>query len=210
MTWNWRLLTALLLLAACNPEVAEERERPERAPTMMVDGVAWELARSPSDFDVYFSTYVPPDMTMEVLPDEQTESVRFVKSDTAGAARESFVHVFFFPRTMSRDNAQIQLESFVASRGVPVSERESMSAPLSEEGIPPESGPPTANKYAWSIWESAYEYNCAPPSDACRVGRAMLGEHKGRLFQVIVQYPPALSDSFEPRAHQILDHWQFE
>ena len=209
MKWNWRPLTVLLLVA-CNPDAAQERERPERAPTLMVEGAAWELARSPSEFDVHFSTYVPPDMTMQVLPGEQSESVRFVDSDDVGTEPQSFVHVFFFTKSMTRDNAQIQRESFVASGGVPVSEREDASAPLSEEGIPPESGPPTVSQYAWSIWESPYEYNCAPPSDACRVGRAILGEHDGRLFQVILQYPPAAAASFEPRAHQILTNWQWE
>lgn len=209
----------LMLNAGCDRQQPGPRAVSARADSArfaivtgaQIDTMPFYLVRSPRGFPAAFSTYVPVDMVAEPLPDTSNGSIRFRMRGATNSEFEPFVHVFFFTRGTTRDNAQTQLESFVASRGVPVSEREDAAAPFSEEGIPPEAATPVEDRFAWALWESPYAYQCAGgPADACLLGRAALGQHEDRFYQVIIQYPQRAAAAFRPRAERILAEWRWE
>src|SRR5688572_17246885 len=164
---------------------------------------------SPAWFSVPFTTVVPATLHSAASAEEGGESVNFSLGDEPPTSDDPFVHLFLHPRGTDAARARRYVETYAASRGVPISEAESIAAPLSEEGISPEGGSSADLVFPWAILEVPYAYNCARAVNNCAVGRVAMGKIRDRYFHVVVQYPPAQANEFVPRAQLIISQWRW-
>lgn len=202
----------IALLAACGqadapgtkgngaPPGPAVAERPAtRTDTIYLEGMAepmsLELFRTPDGFPLQFSAYVPEDMEVELLRDEEA-AVQFVAAFGGQRNPEAFVHVFVHPAGTDPQAAVGTMRSFGASRGIPVS-----------MGIEPLPEPEGTRRMPWADRAFSFRYQ----GDAgWIVGSMGLGSHDGRLFHVITHYPQEYGDGFGPRAAKILETWRWE
>lgn len=184
-------------------EAEQPPDRPERiTDTVMVEGMPetmqLRLYRTPEDFPLGFSAYVPEDMQPEGSAEGGGASVRFVADygdDEDAETQQAFVHLFVFPPGTDANAAIGSARGYTASRGVPVS-----------MGIEPLGGEGPAVTPPWAF--EAYRFNYEV-EDRWFNGTIGVGEHEGRLFQLVVHYPEELAEGFEPRAELIRRSWRW-
>lgn len=187
------------------PELRVVVSRGGRADTLLLDRF-----RTPEGFPLPFTTYLPTDLRARISDDESEEFVRFEPVDSARySARSTFIHLFVHPTGTTSQRAQQVVETFAASRGVPVSESETARAPFSEEGLPPEAGSLVPPRFDWALLEVPYAYNCVIVAADCELGRIALGRRGDRFFHVVVQYPPAAAAFMRPRVAEIFRRWHW-
>lgn len=195
------IAAALFSVAACSagddtqPGGNASAERPESAAFVVgaeeeTDTVRTELYQAPADFPVRFSTYVPEDMHAETASSNGGgEAVRFVPDSEAVRDRNAYVNVFVHPEGSTTRDAEAFAEAFAASAGIPVGGGEK----------PPQ--PDFPRRYSWSIAE--FDFDTSTREGERVLGTIAVGEHDGRAFHVVLQYPADLGDHFLPRAQLI-------
>ena len=205
-----------LAAAACGaPDVretpggAEGESATSTAPDTLRDTISLEgmpepilLRRfeTPESFPLRFSTYVPADMDREMDPVSAGEAgagLRFVAAFGGTRNADAFVHVYAYPEATDLAEVQATARAFIASRGVPVS----------GSAEPPGLGPQANRRFGWSVHEEGYRYQISDGQWV--VGTLALGQHAGRYFHVVTQYPAEYGDGFGPRAARIFEHWQW-
>ena len=152
------------------------------------EAVSLQRYESPPEFALPFVTYLPTGMQVGVAADEPGgDAVRFQATDNPDA----FVQVFVHPVSQSVDAAIEDVRGVAESYGVP--------------GVG-EVNP--ADRHPWALAE--YEFRSRGTITPPVQGYVSLGQHAGRLFHVIVQYPVGFAETFLPRAHLILDSWRWK
>lgn len=211
-SWFCLLLISLGITPACKERTGEGVDRSEsetaRIVTAAGDTVIAERFNSPASFTVPFVTFLPDGMKVDVSGTE--EAVTFFEGGGARSVNTPFVHVLVYPQNTDERRARTFVEAYAASRGVPMSEEESLVAPLSEEGIAPEGGSTVNLVFSWAVLEVPYAYSCAGGSTDCAIGRIALGRTGDRFFHFVVQYPPSRARHFVPRADIIISRWSWQ
>lgn len=186
-------------LAAAPPAVEEVRED-----TILIEGTpqAIRLQRyaTPDTFPLPFTTWVPSDMVAELDPanvDQPGAGLRFIANFAGRRSPDAFLHLYVYPAGTTAQDVLAQARAFVASRGVPVS-----------RGI--EVAPPVADTVARQPWTAHEErFRLQVGANQWLVGSIALGEHAGRFFHLITQYPAEFGDGFGPRAAVIQENWRW-
>lgn len=145
--------------------------------------MTYHLYRSPADFPLSFSTYVPADMQAEEVDGDGERAVRFVA--VFGGVRNEGMYVgarfplAALPTEVARERAREIAE-------------ELGTVEPAGEGAP-----------AWALESLRFS------GEGGSVGRVSLGRHGSRYFFVVTRYPAEAGDGFGPRAARILDEWRW-
>lgn len=194
--------TAALLLAGCGDgegqtdTAAVTAERPaEQQATLTIEGrpepVQLRRWETPAGFAVPFSTYVPAELTPDLIGSGEGDGVRFSMGPVSTPEQAAYVHVFFHPVATTEDQAA-EIVRAVAEEHGPLGAR-------SEVEI--------ADRYPWALRQFRFgDYTEGPQEPH---GWVALGRHGDRWFHLIVEYPPYMGEAFLPRAEVILDRWQW-
>ncbi len=217
MNRRWLLAAASLASMASCADAVDDRSVDLDSASIRVavahaggaDTIVLAPFRAPEEFGLQFTTYVPSDMSVRAS-DGDEDFVRFEPAGTtAFSARTTFIHIVVHPSGTTSQRAQNVVETFAASRGVPVSESENATAPYSEDGVPPEAGTLIPARFEWALLEVPYAYNCVVVTVDCQIGRIALGHHRDRYFHVVVQYPPHAASFMRPRIAEIFKRWRW-
>lgn len=199
----------LLAVAACGGAAENEGagaasgagERPAtRTDTLVLEGLAEPIAlrlfRTPDDFPLPFSAYVPEDMAA-TIPDVEGEgaALRFEARFGGVPNERAFVHVFVYPPGTDPQTALATVRAFQAADGIPVG-----------RGLAPLGDAEAARDMAWA--EHAYTLRIQG-DDEWYLGSIGIGANEGRLFHVLSHYPAEYGDGFVPRADLILETWRW-
>lgn len=168
----------------------------------MPEPIHLTLFRAPDEFPLPFTTYVPDDMEPVVPGDEARAvgvggggSVRFVAAFGGQRNPDAFVHLLVFPRGTDRNEAVALARGYTASRGVPVSRG---AVPLSSEEA--------ERRMPWAFESFAFRYQS---EGQWFLGAVGVGEHDGRLFQIVRHFPGDYADGFGPRAGLVMESWHW-
>jgi hypothetical protein len=197
---------ALLALAACGGgEMASERPEalpvgsatdvspPPAAPSRpevregtitlagMTEPMTYRLYRSPAGFALPFSTYLPADMQAEGASRGEDEAVRFVTAFGGARNERAFVQLTVHPAGTTLAEAR---ERFAAASGA------SAEVPAGERAYP------------WALEERAGQ-------SAGTIRHGALGEHAGRYFLLLAEYPAEMGDGMGPRIAEIVREWRW-
>lgn len=204
-----RLLSAVLLLAGCTapdpdaraaadsvappPAAAEEPAvppppAPDRPETKQVEldvegmgeAMTLRLYRSPSGFALPFSTYVPADVQPEAARSEDGDAMRFVSAFGGTRDERAQLRLVVLPAGSDGERAWQLARAAAERRG---------GTPLERPQYP---------------WAHA-SYRLQGEAD----GFLSLGEHAGRWFYLVMEYPPDYAEGFTPRALVILREWRW-
>lgn len=145
--------------------------------------MTYRIFRSPAEYPLAFSTYVPSDMQVEEAGSAGEPEVRFVAT-VAGVRNEAMFVSARFPREdLSIAQARARTREIAASLGT------------AEEG--------KSGRYPWALeW-----YRIG--GDDSAVGTVALGRHRDRFFFIVTRYPAEAEDGFGPRAKRVLDEWRW-
>lgn len=143
--------------------------------------MVYTLYRTPADFPIPFSTYVPEDMVAQASSSGEGESIRFIANFGGQLIEDAFMNAFFFPAGTT--------ESEAIERA-----REVAGATSAD--------PQRAASFPWAL--EVYELGGAD-----RFGSVAVGEHAGRYFYLITSYPPEFGDGMGPRLDRILEEWRW-
>ena len=168
--------------------------RPDsRTDTISIEGMAepieLRLFRSPVDFPLPFTAYVPTAMRPEV----EEAGARFVAAFGGTVNTDAFVHLFVFPPGTDRQGAVDAARAYKTGPGVPVS-----------QGLEPMAGETRTPPMDWAIEAYRFEYQSGGDWYGGTIG---VGRHGDRFFQIIRHYPLEYVDGFPPRAGLILETW---
>jgi hypothetical protein len=152
------------------------------------DSIDLRLTRSPDDFPVRFSTYVPADMVPETETTPNGFAFEVVASFQGRRNDRAYVQFFFYPPGTSLALARSTVDSFVS-------------------GLNPEidrSRP--AMPYPWAIERTAFSY---PHEDELFIGSIALAQRGNVVFHYLEHYPAEYGDGMAGRIATILDEWRW-
>lgn len=152
------------------------------------EAVNLQRYESPPGFALPFVTHLPTGMEVGAAAEEMGgDAVRF----QATSSPDAFVQLFVHPVGQSVDAAIEDIRGVAESYGVP--------------GVG-EVDP--ADRHPWALAEYRFRSRgtITPPLE----GYVSLGQHAGRLFHIVVQYPAEFGDGFLPRVDLILDSWRWK
>jgi hypothetical protein len=155
----------------------------------MPEEIRVALYRTPADFPIPFSTYVPAEMIAETVSSGEGDGVHFVANFGGHRNDAAAVRLVAAREGATEDEVVATLHALAAGLGTQlVEERES--------------------RFAWSIRELR---NVAPASQsaAAAEGLMALGRRGDRLFVLAMHHPAEYGDGFGPRAGVILDEWRW-
>lgn len=170
------------------PPPAPGAERPDTVEGVInLEGsrepMTYHLYRSPADFPLPFSTYVPEDMVAEEVEAAGAREVRFVAAFGGVRNEEMHVRARFPLAELGTEEARERAREIAEAMG---------SIEPAAEG-----------RHPWAL--ESYRVD----GEGSRVGSVSLGRHGSRYFFVVMQYPAEAGDGFGPRARRILDEWRW-
>lgn len=185
-----------------DPAADETLDRPapdrpaEKRVMVEMEGMGEELRlvlyRSPPDFPLPFSTYVPEDMIAEPA--------------ASGEGHDDGDGVSFVANFGGQRNDAVAVRLLVAAESAP---EEDMIVRLRElaRDLGTELDDEPESRFAWSVREYR---NLAPASRrAAAEGVMAIGRLEGRIFALALHHPAEYGDGFGPRAGVILDEWRW-
>jgi hypothetical protein len=177
------------------PGTSTAEPRPgERLIPVEIEGFEEELRfvlyRSPEDFPLPFSTYIPEAMEAEMGRRNDAHEVAFVAAFSGARNESAALRVHVHGPAATESDAAALLAELAAELGT-----ELVAAPQ-EEG------------FDWAIRQFR---NVAVPfrADAAE-GVMALGRRGDRFFSIAIHYPAEYGDGLGPRVHQILQEWRWE
>lgn len=150
------------------------------------------LYRSPPDFPLPFSTYVPTDMAAAPVAADEADVIRFVAAFGGVRNEQAFLAVAALPEVVDRD-AALAMARLVAQR---------------YGAVRVERAPDAPPRYTWSLEE--WSFTRELPGRQKAIGSAALGRHGARYFFIVTHFPEEYAEGFGPRAARILDEWRWE
>lgn len=170
-----------------------------RVDTIGLEGTASlvpvRLFTADESFPIAFSAYVPEDMSVEQTATDSTASVHFRAEFGGQRNPDAYVHLFVFPAGTDRQSALALAESYVTSRGVPVS-----------QGLEPLPSTDAEARMPWAIEAWTFEHQS---DSGWYFGSLGVGQRQGRHFQIVRHYPAEYGDGFGPRARLIENSWRW-
>ena len=172
-----------------------------RTDTLMLEGMpepmALRLFRTPSDFPLPFSAYVPGDMEPEAMAsgEESGRAIRFV-AEFGGVRNDgAFIHLFVYPEGTDAQRALAMARAYEAASGIPVS-----------QGLEPLGESEAGRRMPWADQAFVIRYQAG---GTWYLGSIGVGSREGRLFHVLTHYPAEYADGFAPRSAMILETWMW-
>lgn len=147
------------------------------------DSIAVRLVRSPRGFEPAFSTYVPDDMSAQVLSDSAGLSMRFGAVFGGVPNEQAYLQIFVYAEGNTLLTAREYVHGFVRGRN-PEADLTTMT-----------------DRFEWS--DEAYVFQYQDVSGWIQ-GAIALGRHGDRFFHVLIQHPPEYGDGMAPRTALIL------
>lgn len=191
--WLMTRVVALTLASLALPAACGEPARPATKESVLpVDGRSQEMEirryRPPPYFPLAFTTYLPPDVRVDVAPPGESGALTFVREADGGVRGGAFVHLFVAPAGTGEQRARALVRAAAGRFQIP--------------GAGTELEPARAHR--WAVEE--YELR-SRGTVRDRLGWMALGRQDGRWFLLIVQVPVPLAESFGPRADLIVEEW---
>jgi hypothetical protein len=184
---------------------------PERAAaierTLSIEGMdepmRFRLVRAPDAFPIPFSTYVPADMDASFDATGSGHAAHF--SARFGGVRNDRARltVHAYPAGTSLDRARTELAAYLS--GLVPDDTPLARGAGYERGTPIE----PASRYRWAQDETRYRMPGDGPGSSAVIGRAGVGEHDGRVFYFLIEYPEEFGDGMGPRVAAIIDEWRW-
>lgn len=174
-------------------------ERPiTRTDTVSLEGMrepmALRLFRTPENFPLPFTAYVPEDM--DPRADASDGTAHFTAEFGGVRNEDAFVHLFVFPEGTPLPEAVATARGYTAGRsGIPVSRG---VEPVTDDNPPPD--------LDWALESFRFHYQGAGPWYA---GAVAVGRHDQRHFMIVRHYPVEYADGFGPRAGLVLETWRW-
>ena len=169
-------------------------QRPARKQgVIMIEGTAdtmeLRLVRAPDDFPLQFSTYVPPDMEVEIdVSGDGGRSIKVVANFAGRRNERAYVQFHVYPPGTTRAIARNAITGFLSGLNPEID--------LSQPVAPP----------PWGIERTRFAY----PHEAQRfVGSVVLAERGDLLFHTVVHYPDEYGDGMAGRVGKIMEEWRW-
>lgn len=171
-----------------------------RQDTILIEGMpeasTATLLKTPADFPLPFSTYVPDGIGTQV----DSAGVRF--SAAFDGVDNALAYMYVRPHAPDTElhEARDRVREFLTSRLAnddPVDTDD--YADVWDRSDAPD----------WAIDAYTFEYEHAAPG-SLYFGRVILARHGATLFHVIIHYPAEYADGLAPRFDAILDDWRWE
>jgi hypothetical protein len=203
-------VAALLACGPANGDGEPDRDvgsrLPERAQTrqdtLMIEGMpeptTSRLLRSPVDFAVPFSTYVPEGLESSFDDGGAGSGVRFTAAFAGVNEPNAYMHVRLYVPGEVPDAMEVT-SSFLRTR-------QPQDHPVDGEAVEEPYrivDPPT-----WGT--SAFEFQYPGEGGALYMGRIVIGVVRDRQFHVLTHYPAEYGDGLGPRFQRILEDWRWD
>lgn len=151
---------------------------------ILIEGMEEKITLNLFDESNAFITYVPTDMVAESSKSDDGESTWFYANFEENKNESAYLHVFLFSETTTEKPNLLEADGFFSEYD--------LNMVLVEQDD---------TNYPWSL----EEYHSAYNSDY--TAYAILGEHEGQYFVILIRYPWEYGDGFIPRANKILEHF---
>ena len=134
--------------------------------------------------DAPFLTYYPEDLLVEETSSGEGDAYTFYANYEGTKNEEVYLEIYFFADHVTEEPSPEDADSTFAQRLEGMEEVDSATK--------------------WHEW-SIKEFQTADASD-----HALLGEHEGQYFMMIVQSEPLYSEGFIPRVDKIIQHFYWK
>lgn len=176
----------------------EVEDRPaSRTDTVLLEGMAetieLELFRTPENFPLPFTAYVPADMAASADTEDGTAHV---VAEFGGVRNEdAFVHLYVFPAGTPWQEAVATARGYEAGRGIPAGRN---VEPIAEDLPEP--------SLDWAGEAYRYRYQAGGQWFGGTIG---VGTRQDRPFLILRHWPAEYVEGFSPRADFIMETWRW-
>lgn len=167
-------------------EASLETARPDTIETEialegMAETIEMYLLKSPDNFPLFFSTYIPADMQTETIRSDKGTTIRVMANFGGTLNEDACLTIFAFPPDATGEEARKMAEETAQS-----------VSNVSEEDT----------RYPWA--ETVYSLQ------GDRLGFLALAQKNDSWFYLLSVYPPEYGDGMGPRINQIVQKWRWE
>lgn len=178
-------------------DAADATDRPERLrDTLRIEGmvepVDLRLFRTPDDFPLPFTAYVPEEMAVSA---DESGVVDFVAEFGGERNEDTLMHLYVFPEDTPWQEAVATAKGYKTSRGIPIGRGIEI---IADQFARPD--------FPWA--EEAYRYRYES-GDQWYGGSLGVGRRGDRPFMIVTHWPVEYEEGFAPRAEWIRATWRW-
>lgn len=193
------ILLSIMILVNCNSsdkqeattgpkEHTEESVVTSRSDTIeiefsiegMTEAMDMYLLKSPEEFPLDFSTYIPVDMRAETVRSDEGNAIRIWAVFGGNTNKNAYLIIYAFPSEVDAEEARKTAVEKAKTLG-----------DITED----------AKRHPWA--DAVYSLK------GDRMGFLALAKEKDRWFYLLAAYPPEYADGMGPRIHQVIEKWRW-